>query len=68
MSDFKTLPKLITVAVALGLAAGTATAANDKDNLQIQDSGVKYTKKAESMLKKLSLSEKLDILSGGVWT
>jgi beta-glucosidase len=63
MSDFKTLPKLITVAVALGLA-GTATAANDKDNLQIQDSGVKYTKKAESMLKKLSLSEKLDILSG----
>lgn len=44
MSDFKTLPKLITVAVALGLA-GTATAANDKDNLQIQDSGVKYTKK-----------------------
>lgn len=63
MSDFKTLPKLVTVAVALGLA-GTATAANDKDNLQIQNSGIKYTKKAESMLKKLSLSEKLDILSG----
>ncbi|MGP8305938.1 glycoside hydrolase family 3 C-terminal domain-containing protein [Vibrio sp. YIC-376] len=61
MSDFKTLPKLVTVAVAMALA-GTATAAND--NLQIQDSGVKYVKKAESMLKKLSLSEKLDILSG----
>lgn len=61
MSDFKSLPKLVTVAVAMALA-GTATAAND--NLQIQDSGVKYTKKAESMLKKLSLSEKLDILSG----
>ncbi len=73
MSDFKTLPKLVTVAVTLALA-GTATAGKHHEQqhhdrgkhhkLQIQDSGVKYTKKAESMLKKLSLSEKLDILSG----
>jgi beta-glucosidase len=63
MSDFKTLPKLVTVAVAMTLA-GTATATSNKDNLQLQESGIKYTKNAESMLKKLSLSEKLDILSG----
>lgn len=67
MSDFKTLPKLITVAVALGLA-GTATAANDKDNLQIQDSGVKYTKKAESMLKNLASAKNWISCLARVWT
>ncbi|CAE6948235.1 Fibronectin type III-like domain [Vibrio sp. B1FLJ16] len=61
MSDFKTLPKLVTVAVTLALA-GTATAGkhheqqnHDRGNhhkLQLQDSDIKYTKKAESMLKK----------------
>ncbi|XAW87382.1 glycoside hydrolase family 3 C-terminal domain-containing protein [Vibrio sp. CDRSL-10 TSBA] len=63
MSQFKTLPTLVTIAVAMAVS-GTAVAAPAKDQTQIQQSGVKYRKKAESMVKKLSLSEKLDILSG----
>lgn len=63
MSQFKTLPTLVTIAVAMTVS-GTAVAAPAKDHTQIQHNGVKYRKKAESMVKKLSLSEKLDILSG----
>ncbi|MBY8099515.1 glycoside hydrolase family 3 C-terminal domain-containing protein [Vibrio fluvialis] len=65
MSDFKTLPlpKILTLAVAFAVAGG-ASAATSTDHTQLQESGIKYRKKAESMVKKMSLSEKLDILSG----
>lgn len=47
MFQFKTLPTLVTMAVS-----GTAVAAPAKYQTQIQQSGVKYRKKAQAMVKK----------------